>query len=406
MAMAAKAAVCEKAKASLKPETKAACEACIKACNQDEPNVLSETRELFTALEAGGDKWDQVIGCHMVGITPHNRSQSGVDSNRCSELFDNVATTGWDSKEVRQILHTVESEDTAEVNKFNRDEVAKSNHRLAPVEESTIRYVNLWGNHMNQTCRMVWYKMGHSNSALTTDGRIDLNKLQRRSPKFYEAVVNGFSRSVINGKVFQAYPELYDIVIEAGHAAGQLGSTKSDFQVLRELHAGYERFKQQSGTCDFAKVKASVLKTRVDHVDALPEMYSFVLNHSGGANKHFLLDAEADIKRLGYKLGTFPVEKWTSLTISMRGLKQCSQVRWCAVRLMHELPKNVSQGDLKKMFSKDNVPFVHAADEMLRSFTAMAHIQGCSNKDRLSFVPCYFGICNIGKGTQFMQGLH
>ena len=184
-----------------------------------------------------------------------------------------------------------------------------------------------------------------------------------------------------NPRVLQAFPDLHDLIIEAGNAASQISTSKADCQILRELHAAYMMHRKHDGSCDFQKVKHEVSKTKLTDPERVPYLYRYVLEHSGGQTMPFLIEAETMIKRMGLKMQCFHLEYYDNLCCVLKGTKQSSSVRWAVWVLIHAQPKLLSPSDVKRLSQKDNLQFIVLSDDTIRSLHAMAKINSMSTNE-------------------------
>ena len=108
--------------------------------------------------------WRQVLTCDLVAVRPANRDGVGCSSTHVHELISNIAAIGYVAFELRAVCLEIPLA------------THKSELSTTPAPDN-LRYASVVSSRANQAFRAFWCGVARSDSKLTVDGALSLDKL-------------------------------------------------------------------------------------------------------------------------------------------------------------------------------------------------------------------------------------
>jgi hypothetical protein len=345
----------------------------LKSCEHG-TGIVAGCKQLISFLLEERVAYRLTVPSLLVGVHPTNRDGYGVNPHDMHDLMDDIFSLGWDTSKVSALCVELDPTDKS-ICGFNEQLVMGCKGMLAPVDVGQLRYASLWGGHTNQILRAVQCAVEHSNPDMTTEGRLDLAKIEQKDREFAKAVREGLSWIVLPSHLFKTHTGLAEFLQAAGNASGQVSKPEHELQLLRKIHNCYLTLQSTSpeGRVSYDVLKARVLRSKPPCAASLPGMYSFVLRHAGGPSAKLLLETEAFIKARASTNVTLSPDVWSALAADVKARDQMSFFRHGMLKAMYLLhdSKCIQVSDVKRIGAKDWMPKVLLADGIMKDVRSL-----------------------------------
>ena len=318
--------------------------------------IVQGMQKTLALLSKHGLLQSQVIEPGLVGIHPSNRDGMGIVPHSVHQLLEDIASVGFDSRQCDPLCTDVPPGDRL-IESFNL-QLAESSQGTIPVNK--LKYVSLSCSHTNTALRCIVSGAPHEydGSELTVHGRLQLEQVRIKDPAMAQAAETGLTWRVINHEAMSV-EGLADLLQAAANTSAQLARGESEFQILRRV-LNMINVKGGAGQLQFATVKQAIMRTKPQCMDAVPDMFTFLVRH--GAAKHLqeklllteqrMKASKVECRSLGkdffHAIGQDPKDPAQDALVLIRhailAFAYCSPV-----------PKQIGIQDVKKVSIKDKL---------------------------------------------------
>ena len=127
-----------------------------------------------------GFAYKQRMRCDYIGCHELNRDGQGVSAEHCHELLSSLASLGFVPGQCKSVCLECPSDSRGNATRaFNDALIQRSCGKLAPLSLGPLRYSTILGSHTNQAFRLVVAKLAHADTALTSDGLLNIEKVRQ-----------------------------------------------------------------------------------------------------------------------------------------------------------------------------------------------------------------------------------
>ena len=193
--------------------------------------------------------------------------------------------------------------------RFNEKIALESGNRLPSADG--IRYATISGSHANMAAR-----------ALLKDCE-GVPSVDKIPAAWRQAIQDGQEWQVIKKEVVREFPNLIDMICQAGNSLQAVSKAEDEMQLLQKILKSIHGWKGQSGPM-WGDISAEVLRSRPKCSASATGIFAFVLKF-GGSDK--LLEAtEAHVRNYGRANRELGEEVWTILSQDIKGFDK--HLRW------------------------------------------------------------------------------
>ena len=312
-------------------------------------NIVKATREILQLLKNEGIAVEMRIQPNLIGVHPKNRDGLGVSLNDTETLLSNIFDLGFSEAEISAIC----VEANAEIKSYNME--LMSTTMLPSYIQDNVKYASLSASHTNQCLRLVLANATHSDSRLTVDGRLSIEKISSKDSGLASACRTGISWLVLPCYLMEDHPTLPSLIQSAMNSAGQISRSESELQVLRRLHNYWlDETKKvgPQGRVDFNEVRRRAMASKPPCGNWLAPMYAFVLKHSGGQNASYLASTELFLRTQPCPVKVLGREFFDCLSCDIKGaVDQFVRVRHAILKAGYCIGLPVP--DVKRLLMKE-----------------------------------------------------
>ena len=292
------------------------------------------------------------IGCHV-----HNRDGFGIAGQACHQLLEDIAEVGFDPRECNPICCDVDTSDSS-IYEFNMKLATNSFGLLPPISQHQLCYASLSASHTNAALRCILASTPHDEkSKLVVDGKLQLEQVKAVDFAMYEAATKGLSWRVISSQAM-SIPGLADVIQAGCNTTAQLSRGESEFQILKRVLNSINANGGAGTNLLFASVKQSIMKTKPQCAEAVPDMFTFLVRY--GASTHFqdrIRRTEERIKRSKESPLNLGSEFFRCLSMDPKDAQQdaCVRFRHAVLSLAYcgQDRKMINASDVRRVTSKD-----------------------------------------------------
>jgi len=191
------------------------------------------------------------IPCSKLVVARCNRGGYGIDFFDVQENVSDVTETHWYDKLSKGVATDIDPADFEEIMQFYIEQVSASNRMLAPIEPQKATHQTLCGGHTTQGMKAVEARCPHWDLSLTMDGRLNLARVEAKSPSYAEALRSGAEYTIIPSWVLERFPGLDNAIQAAGNTHQNIAKVVSDPQMLQRVSSmvnanqSYEQVKDE-----------------------------------------------------------------------------------------------------------------------------------------------------------------
>ena len=329
------------------------------------------------------------IHCRHAGVHQRNRYGDGIVPSKVHQLLHGIFQTSLQTSELdkptalemppaghprREILR-----------RFNVNQMLQSAGRLPEYEDQGehIRALSLTCGHTTQTLRCFFHGVESDHPELSTDGRLDMQLLQKKDRQYHEAALRGIEYTLIRWEVEEIWPEALDLFQEAVNAKNWLLEGESRLQIMLKMHALARSSVQQASSASsasaedvWADVIASAERGNPPYLAELGDLLYATRHLSGGLDRPRFLESIPEFCR------TLETERivrgsiWKALSAVAVGgsLHSCPKFRiFCgmapagASHLYSKGPEQflLSVSDINSLANSKFAPHVEKAEDMI-----------------------------------------
>ena len=344
---------------------------------------LKAVKQLLQMLLVAGIAYKMTIQPDLIGVHPDNRNGYGINPHDVAALIIAILELGWDDASASGLCIEVPASASQVVSDFNQRLVDCAAGLLPAFAAGSIKFASLWGSHTNAALRCIAHGVKHACEELTRDGFLSLDKLQEIDAQFATAVINGLKNwIVIPWALLEKYPGLSTLLSNAGNGVQGVAVAAHDFELMRQISATCQQLiaVTPTATPKFNQVRNLVMKSQPKNKEALPYLYSMVTNHGGGLPLlRYFTRAESFVKASVSSLASVPRTFAENLVCEYKGHKQCSLFRWAALKAFYTSDW-ISAGDVRRFASKETLPKVRDADDLMYKLDELATNSNIINK--------------------------
>lgn len=339
--------------------------------------IVQGMQKVLALLSKHGLLQSQVIEPSLVGVHPSNRDGLGIVPHSVHQLLEDIASVGFDSRQCDPMCTDVAPGDR-EIERFNLQLAESSQGTIPVIEANKLKYVSLSCSHTNTALRCIIMGAPHQyeGSQLTINGKLQLEQVRLKDPAMAQSAETGLTWRVINHEAMSV-EGLADLLQAAANTSAQLSRGESEFQILRRV-INMINVKGSAGQVQFAAVKSTIMRTKPQCSDAIPDMFTFLVRH--GAAKHLqekLLMTEQRMKACKVECRSLGKDFFHALGMDPKDTRQDPLVilrhAVLAFGYCNPNPKQISVQDVRKLAVKD--PVIHEklkkGQEFLKKMRAM-----------------------------------
>ena len=323
--------------------------------------IVQGMQKVLGLLTKYGLVQSQVIEPGLVGIHPSNRDGMGIVPHSVHQLLEDIASVGFDSRQCDPLCMDVPPGDPL-IERFNQQLVESSQGTIPAIEPTKLKYCSLSCSHTNTALRCIVSGAPHDydGSQLTVQGRLQLEQVRIKDPAMAQAASTGLTWRVINHEAMSV-EGLADLLQAAANTSAQLSRGESEFQILRRV-LNMINVKGSEGQLQFSTVKSTIMRTKPQCVDAVPDMFTFLVRH--GAATHLqqkLLMTEQRMKASKVECRSLGKDFFHALGMDPKDPRQDPLVTLrhaiLAFGYCNPNPKQISIQDVRKLVMKE--PVIH-----------------------------------------------
>ena len=352
------------------------------------------------------------VHCMHAGIHNRNRYGDGITPTKVHNLMKGILGNSFQESMldwpccIEMPPHANPRRDV--LRRFNLAQVHGSAGRLPEYTSAgdAIRVLTLTCGHTTQTLRCLWHGAPSELPGMTRDGCLDKELLRKADPKYFEAVQHGIEYRVIKWQVEEAFPDLLDLLQEAGNATNWLCEGESRLQLMLKMHShARESFQQLSGEVTDAEMDAlwkrvieAAKRGNPPYLVELEDLLYATRHLSGGLSRPRFLELVSDFCRTLESERIVRGDIWKSLAALAVGGKigsvpkfRISCIMACAgaSSAFSCGPEQtlMSTSDVSSLAAEKNFEHVFAAEEMITDAEALMLENGAysNHKARAAF---------------------
>ena len=341
---------------ALDSATKSELEELVKSA-QGKVGIVVGMQRLLTRLSQVGLMRTQTIEPGYIGCHVQNRDGFGIAPQACHQLLEDIVEVGFDPRECNPICCDVDRSDST-IFEFNTRLADNSFGLLPPISKHQLCYASLSASHTNAALRCILASTPHDEkSKLVVDGKLQLEQVKAVDFAMYEAATKGLSWRVISSQAM-SIPGLADVIQAGCNTTAQLSRGESEFQILKRVLNSINANGGAGTNLLFATVKQSIMKTKPQCAEAVPEMFTFLVRY--GASKPFqerICRIEERIKGSKESPRNLGAEFFRCLSMDHKDAQQdaCVHFRHAVLSLAYcgQDRKMVNASDVRRVTSKD-----------------------------------------------------
>jgi hypothetical protein len=252
--------------------------------NKEGGAVVKIASELVSVLTQHGLAWKTQLHSSQVGVHPKNRDGLGVIPAEVHEKLANIVGMGFVWEEVQNPMCSEVSPLRDTEIQFNIDLAEASGHMLAPIEVP-LRTLAFRCTHTNQGIRAACAGVESKYPVLCgSDGRMSASKLSELDKSLGEAIKSGLHWTVISWRVEEQWPNIIEILQEAGNAPAQIQKGESEIQITMKIAEAASKQQKKNGSVDWKYIQTVVARSRPACIDDIPDLAEYVRLFAGGVD--------------------------------------------------------------------------------------------------------------------------
>ena len=260
-------------------------------CGENKGNIVAVADDVLEVLKNNGLALLQWLPPDSVAVHQQNRDSYGVNPKDCHTLMKEIKGLGWSWNQVKAIAVELSSDaERLETYNFNKKLADGSSGLLPPaMPANQLKAASLTASHTNTGLRCIRAQVVCDIPDISIEGKMSATKLADGDAQFGKAIEDGLQWLVISSKIAAACPKMLHLLQAAGNAPAQIQKAENEIQVLLRIHNAVKQHRMASGSVDWDKIRALVLRSKPPCQADVGFLMAFVARKAGSLDDAFLL---------------------------------------------------------------------------------------------------------------------